>query len=1384
MTSPSGRVMRAAAFPFVLAILLSVPASTALADADPWDGEPLAGDPKAILEAAQKIPSEEAGSVVLLDEDRYVFDAQGRATITRRLLVKIVNESAVDQWSTVQALWAPWYQERPVIQARVITKDGDVRVLEPSAISEAATPEEALDIFSDNRVLRGPLPAIAPGAILEELVTYKENNSLYDAGTSGRYYYGRQIPVHQSRLVLDAPSSLSLRIVNRSSPEIQPIRTQADGRQRLVFESGALKALDHFEWNLPYDTSNRPYVAFSTGKSWQEIAKRYSEIVDKQIGDTSSLAAMVKDNVGTTTDRKQIVERLLAAIEKDIRYAGVEIGESSIVPRTPQEVLSHKYGDCKDKATLLVALLRQAGITAHVVLLRAGEDFDVNAELPGAGQFNHAIVYVDGKPPIWVDPTDEFARAGEMPVPDQGRLALIASPSTTALTQVPMVEAGANRTTETRIFTLSEEGKPSVTEKTEATGAVESNQRRYYAQSDRKKYREAMENYVKGHYAAKALKSLDASDPHDLSKPFNLTLEITEAGRGNTDDGEAAVALFTSGLVGELPYALQPGPENDDDQSESGKAAAARRKRVHDFVFTVPFVREWKYQIIPPPGYVARPLPQNEVQKAGTATLTKEFATAPDGSVSAMLRFDTGKRRLTPSELEEMRKSIKEIRDSKPIIIGFDEIGQLRLNEGDVGAALGEFRKLAALHPAEARHHVEIARALLVGGMGDAARTEVRKAIEIEPTAARAYQTLGIILQHDLLGRAYRKGFDLPGAIAALRKAKELDPKSLPIRADLAKVLEYGDDGMIFGKNAHIDEAIVELDAIEKDLKEDGFQGEVLLAMAHAGRFKEIRDRARDVKDTERRDMGRILAAAALDGSQAALREASSLDQQTRRKLLDAAGGLLVTLRLYSQAADLLEAGAQGTPKMTELREQIEMLRKAKRIETISMPENDPKTAVRKLLVEVMTTTDRPKIAAHFASDEQKFLTKQEDPDGEDDDTADHTATTIRLIATKQSMPLVFYADLGVSGMELLQEGDDKTGYRIRTRNAGEGGLQDETFYVIKEKGNYVVSATNRLPGLIGWSVLRLADAGALDAAKQWLNWARDEITAGGGDDALAGPPFAKLWAKATTSATVDEIRVAAASLMFNRDIADRAIPILMKARANASEEVKARIDSALILNYASRQQWSEIIEPGRRLAKTYPDSSLAFDLLTLALTETGKRPEVETMAKERLARLPKDRDAYRAMARAALRDGDYATSDKYYRQIVDELEPTSNDYNNLAWNALFINRSLDRALADARRANSMPGSTPASLHTLAAIYAETGKSIEARNTLLQSMDDAGREEPASHDWYVLGRIAENYGSKDAALAAYKHVDKPKTSINDSTYLLAQRRVEVLAKKQ
>jgi hypothetical protein len=155
----------------------------------------------------------------------------------------------------------------------------------------------------------------------------------------------------------------------------------------------------------------------------------------------------------------EVANILLRLLHAQVRYTGIEFGEAAQIPRTPAETLTRRYGDCKDQAAVLVAMLRAAGIPAHLALLRSGVGQDIEPDLPGIGIFDHAIVYVPGEPDLWADPTDPFARFNELPLSDQGRMAMIVREGG-GLIGIPESPASENRVIETREFFLSGSSKP------------------------------------------------------------------------------------------------------------------------------------------------------------------------------------------------------------------------------------------------------------------------------------------------------------------------------------------------------------------------------------------------------------------------------------------------------------------------------------------------------------------------------------------------------------------------------------------------------------------------------------------------------------------------------------------------------------------------------------------------------------------------------------------------------------------------------------------------------------------------------------------------------------------------------------------------------------
>ena len=144
--------------------------------------------------------------------------------------------------------------------------------------------------------------------------------------------------------------------------------------------------------------------------------------------------------------------------------------------------------------------------------------------------------------------------------------------------------------------------------------------------------------------------------------------------------------------------------------------------------------------------------------------------------VQVVYRFDSGKRRYSAAEAREFRAQLALMRRDDEPPLQFESEAASELASGRIAEGLSGYRRLIALHPREALHHAQLALALLDVGAGEAARKEAQAAIALEPFNALGFKALGWILQHDLLGRRFRPGFDHAGAVAAYQKAKALAP--------------------------------------------------------------------------------------------------------------------------------------------------------------------------------------------------------------------------------------------------------------------------------------------------------------------------------------------------------------------------------------------------------------------------------------------------------------------------------------------------------------------------------------------------------------------------------------------------------------------------------
>jgi len=1376
------RLLRIAQGIILLGLGLSAPA---WADPAPWEAEALAADPAAVLQAASLIASGsgKGGATILFSETRMRFAEDGRETKVSRMVYRIENAQANDSWSAIDAHWSPWHQERPQMRARVITPDGAVHSLDPATITEAgAAPEPSL--FEDDRILRAPLPAAGPGAVVEQEITLRDTAPFFAGGTVDREFIRGMVPIHHARVVVEAPVGLPLRHIVRALPEGGFREEVADGERRLLFEYRDLSPYeeDIEQWQ-PSDVRWLSYVAVSTGASWADVARRYSEIVEEAVrgaGQAPEIREFLRAASVPAASQRESIDRILARLGTEVRYTGVELGMGKIVPRPPAETLRRKFGDCKDKAVLLIALLRAAGIPAEVALLKAGVHIsELEESLPGMGAFNHAIVVVPGTPEIWIDPTDRYARAGELPAGDQGRLALIASLATDRLVRSPEATAADNHMVSTREFFLADMGPARVVETVEVRGEMERNLRDWYAGQDEKTLHEALADGVQSRFLAAKLGKVDHSDPADLSIPFRQRLEAEEARRGLTDLQTAGVAVFPIAALASLPDELL-----EEQESQESRTEAKPKPRRADYDLAVPFRQEIRYRAVPPAGFRPQPPPPNRVRQLGPATLTEEYTASADGTLTATVRFEIDKRRLTAEDFQAIRDKVSELSKEGAVFLKFDQVGEAELAAGRVREAIEELRRLAALSPKKALPRTRLARALLAAGMGEAAREEARRAVALEPSFAPASSTLGWILQHDEVGRRFGKGFDRAGAIAAYRKAKELDPKEAVVRADLAILLEYDAAGRRYTKDADLPAAVDEYKALRADLKEEMMDDNLLFSFLHAGRFAEMKELIGELDDSATRSTLRLVAVAVTEGADAASRQAerSFVDGEKRRSALLQASQYLLQARRYPEAAALLEGASRQAANAAELLARLELLRKLRPSEELTFPD-DPAGVVQRwfLLALGSEHPDEKKIMALCSRDFGRDLFSRKKSDGLAGSGLEEMR---RGMAAQVELPANLLADMMLAMFRSTVTGDEAAGFRVTLTTPFANDSM--AVHVVREDGELKIAGFSEVVESLGREALRRVERGDLRGARQWLDWAREEVKSVGGDDPLASSPFTTLWAQGAEG-TADEARCAAASLLEGSETAGEALPLLLSCRQTAAEGPRrSALDLALALTYGWLDRAAEKVEAARSLTAAFPRSQRAYGLLNEALFKLENWDELRRLAEARLAVDANDPLPVLVLYGIAVKKGDLAEAEKQLRQIVDHGKAGAGVFNDLAWLALARGQVNDQAIEHAQRAATLSQYHAASsLHTLAALYAEVGKTAEAYQIILQALAASRAEVPDSDDWYIFGRLAEHYGLPDAAKRYYARMTPPEPGAEAgllSTYRLARRRLVIVEK--
>ena len=488
----------------------------------------------------QSSPALEAGAdaVVLHDEESVTVQSDGRILTKRRYAVRVLNKDGAAA-AAMREVYETSGSEIRTLRGWLFV---DGRVLE---LGKPETADLALvdnDVYNEARIRvlaakQAPTAGMVFGGESEKL-----ERSVF---SQVEWWLQDRWPVYRVRRSLTLPRGWDAKSVTLNHAAIQPT---VDGSTR-TWGANDLKAPPE-EPAGPPSSSLVPRVAVTyfgaqsgdaAFDNWTAVSRWLSGLQDPQAKATPALSDRARQLTASATTQLAKI-RAVAAHAQAVQYISIQTGigrGGGYKPHAAADVLQKNYGDCKDKANLMRALLATLDIPSYLVGIYAGDATYVKEEWPSPQQFNHAIIAIpvprETKLPavahgesgsvLFFDPTDEHTPLGELPLTLQGSLGLIVSPTEGRLTRMPVTAPESHARVRTIQASIAADGAFAATIRTSSTGDPASQERAFFKGATKDQYVRLLETEVRSQVPGARLTLGTVGDDRDTNR-FELTLTL------------------------------------------------------------------------------------------------------------------------------------------------------------------------------------------------------------------------------------------------------------------------------------------------------------------------------------------------------------------------------------------------------------------------------------------------------------------------------------------------------------------------------------------------------------------------------------------------------------------------------------------------------------------------------------------------------------------------------------------------------------------------------------------------------------------------------------------------------------------------------------------
>lgn len=473
----------------------------------------------------------DADTLVLFNHFSHDILPTGQSRYTTHQVVKILTQRGIQKYGDIAIPYQPTAQNIGVNIARTITADGTVLHPPDEAFNEATPPGLlSQNLYSDAMWKVISMVGLAPGVCIEYQVTLEDKVPGGETWITGGYNFQATEATLETSYALQIPKTwhLQWKIANDTpNTKAQEPEVSYTENDTVVYiwrydETPALT----IEEGMPHVNDIVPRLRYSSIADWDDVYLWYKGLAKGRYTPDAKIEKKVQELTQNLTTEAAKIRTIYHFVAANIRYVGIELGQSAYQASPAVEVFQMQYGDCKDKTTLLISMLDLVGIKAYPVLISVSPYERVDTTLPALNQFNHMIAAIPtgSDTYIWLDPSSATCSYRDLPYNAQGRTGFLISDTHGEFVKTPVFPSESNRLVSMTDMTLNNQGTVEGTIHIQTSGQYDLNTRWAYQQIQPRAVKAALATELSQQFPGIQIIWHEMSDLNELNVPVEIRL--------------------------------------------------------------------------------------------------------------------------------------------------------------------------------------------------------------------------------------------------------------------------------------------------------------------------------------------------------------------------------------------------------------------------------------------------------------------------------------------------------------------------------------------------------------------------------------------------------------------------------------------------------------------------------------------------------------------------------------------------------------------------------------------------------------------------------------------------------------------------------------------